>query len=201
MILNRHDKVREIIIRDLQGSFSFDISSRILILADVEHYSKDDPWVNDQAHGKKPDYYEIYWDTCWICDFTTAQNPRIVYINFWHGMLNAYMNGKIQLNEWLSEFETVAGGKLDDNLIKMGLMEKGKTGNYEKSKEFLELEQTQKDLEAEAAKDHDQKIEKVITKLKTSSSEDERTVGEVIEKVETDRKVKESLKKGTSVVH
>lgn len=199
--MNRHDKVREIIIRDLQKSFSFDIYPRILVLADVEHYSKDDPWVNDQAHGNKPDYYEIYWDACWICDFTTAQNPKIVYINFWHGMLSAYMNGKITLNEWLPEFETVAGAKLDENLIKTGLMEKNKHGNYEKSQDFLDLEQTQREQEAEAAKARDQKAQKVITKLKKSGSEVERTAGEVIEKVESDRKIKESLKKGTSVVH
>lgn len=198
--MNRHDKVREIIIRDLQPSFSFPIYDRITILADVEHYSKDDPWVHDQARGNKPDYYEIYWDTTWITDFTTAQNPKIVYINFWHGMLNAYMNGKIQLNEWVAGFDQI-GASVDEDLIKTGLMAKNKNGIYEKTQAFLDIEQAQKEQEAAAIEARDKKTAKVVEKLKHSGSEVERTAGEVIENVEADRKIKESLKKGASVVH
>lgn len=196
----RHDNIRDLVIRDLQPSFSFPIFNRITIVADVEHYSKEDPWVVDQHRGNKPDYYEIYWDTTWICDFTTAQNPRIVYINFWHGMLNAYSSGQIELNEWQPGFDDI-GAKVDDSLIKDGLMAKNSKGILEKTVKLKDIEIAQKQHEVAVKEARDNKIKKVITKLKTSGSEIERTAGEVIETVESDRQTKKSLKKGTSVVH
>lgn len=111
------DVVQEKLVMMLQRDFDFDISDRISVISDLEHYNaKVDPFVNAQKRGKIPNFYEVYWDNEWIMDFHEGDNPKAVYVQFLKGFGKAYVQGKVRLNKSLAEAE--AANDLDAMLKK-----------------------------------------------------------------------------------
>lgn len=98
--------VQEKLVMMLQSDFDFDISDRISVISDLEHYNADvDRFVHAQKIGKIPNFYEVYWDNEWIMDFHEGDPPRNVYTQFLKGFGKAYVQGKVRLNKSLAEVE------------------------------------------------------------------------------------------------
>lgn len=98
--------VQEKLVMMMQPEFDFDISERISVVSDLEHYkASEDPFVHAQKQGKIPNYYEVYWDNEWIMDFHEGDQPKMVYLGFLKGFGKAYEQGKVRLNPLLAEAE------------------------------------------------------------------------------------------------
>lgn len=98
--------VKEKLVMMLQKDFQFDITDRIMVVSDLEHYKASvDPFVHAQKTEKIPKYYEVYWDNEWIMDFHEGDLPAAVYTQFLRGFADAYEAGKVRLNKSLAEAE------------------------------------------------------------------------------------------------
>lgn len=87
-------------IASIQHHFQFDISKRVSLIADVNHFKYlEDQSVWNQARQKTPNTIEVYWDGVWICDFNDRQTKDQINLNFLRGFTKLYEEGKIYLNE------------------------------------------------------------------------------------------------------
>ncbi len=77
---------------------------RITVLADLDHFNaKEDESVWLQKKGKADEYFEIYFDEVWICDFKESESPKTVRVRFLKGFLNAYEAEDISINKGLAQ--------------------------------------------------------------------------------------------------
>lgn len=98
--------VQEKLVQLIQPEFNFDISNRLSVISDLEHYkASEDVFVHAQKQGKIPNYYEVYWDNEWIMDFHEGDQPATVFVQFLKGFGRAYEQGKVRLNENLADAE------------------------------------------------------------------------------------------------
>jgi len=91
--------VKQEVLKILQPHFKFDISKRISVRADVKQFKiKEDEGVWKQAKGKRPHYFEIYWDSEWISDFDTKTIGGHILYSFLKGFAKKYEDGLININ-------------------------------------------------------------------------------------------------------
>lgn len=79
----------------IQHYFGFDVTGRVKVLADRHHFTTEDKSVWEQMKGKRPDYFEAYWDDVWMCDFTLQDDPLVVGSRFMKGFVKAYEKNEI----------------------------------------------------------------------------------------------------------
>lgn len=103
--LKRQKEVKEIFVGYYGQYFAseIDFSKRIDVRPDTLVYNhKEDPYVFDQAKGKVPEYYTVYFDDVYICGFGADQSQAKIDAEFWKGMRNAYRDNKIRLQKGLA---------------------------------------------------------------------------------------------------
>lgn len=81
----------------IQYYFGFDVTGRVTVIADQNHYTTEDKFVWEQMKGKKDGYYEAYWDGVWMCDFTIKEDPITVGSRYMNGFVKAYEKGEVGL--------------------------------------------------------------------------------------------------------
>lgn len=93
------NKVKQEILKIIQPHFKFNINQRISVRADVKQFKiKEDEGVWAQAKGKRPHYFEIYWDGEWISDFDTQTIGGNILYSFLKGFAKKYEDGLININ-------------------------------------------------------------------------------------------------------
>lgn len=93
------NKVKEGVLKILQPHFKFSMRNRIDVRADVKQFNaKEDVGVWLQAKGKRPHYFEIYWDGVWICDFEDNAIGARILTDFLKGFAQKYEQGLININ-------------------------------------------------------------------------------------------------------
>jgi hypothetical protein len=100
VILPTDIAVKQSVCQTLQKHFQFDIKNRITIKSDLSQFNwKEDESVWRQARGKAVEYYELYWDSVWICDFVQGEPKESVEFKFLTGFSNCYKTGLVTLND------------------------------------------------------------------------------------------------------
>lgn len=104
------DHMRKVVHRKvcqlLQPDFEFDITDRIEVISDLDHYkASEDPFVWGEREGKIPEHYEVYWDGEWVLDFNEGTPPTRVYVEFLKRFAELYQQGKVHMNKFLTEHE------------------------------------------------------------------------------------------------
>lgn len=81
-----------------------DLPSRFDVFPDTLIYNRnEDPYVFDQAKGKVPEYFTVYFDGVYICGFGTDEPQERIDFQFWKGISEAYKSNKIRFNKGLAE--------------------------------------------------------------------------------------------------
>lgn len=111
---------KEKFISIVRGVFGFDLTERISLIADVNHFKlKEDESVWEQAKGERPNFIEVYWDGVWICDFTDKESPALVRVRFLKGFAKAYEENKVGLNTPKELVDSEAQRIIDDEIKKL----------------------------------------------------------------------------------
>jgi hypothetical protein len=92
-------EAKNFIVQLLSPHFGFDISNRITVISDLNHFQLTDPFVWDQGVDKFPRFFEVYWDGVWICDFTDHMQGARMLVKFLTGFKDQLLAGKVFLNE------------------------------------------------------------------------------------------------------
>lgn len=153
--------VKESLLKVVRKHFDFDITSRVEVRADVNQFkAKEDESVWLQAKGYNPNYFEVYWDGVWLCDFTEDEDPRVTDLKFLKGFSGAYESGQITINTR----EELSDKKPENYLDK--LVEKTKKEMKERTVE----EKISKAAILEIFNEKQKKRQKIIKKLEKRMS-------------------------------
>lgn len=115
---NVHEPKDEFI-RLVRGDFNIDLSKRISLVADVNHFKfREDSFVWDQARGRIPNYYEVYFDGVWICDFMDNEQLPSVRLKFLKGFLDKYQKGEVFLTLPEERVEQIVESAVDKAIRK-----------------------------------------------------------------------------------
>lgn len=119
----------------LAKDFGFDLTDRISLIADVNHFKiKEDVSVYHQAKRNTANYIEVYWDGVWICDFTDKESTEVVRLRFLKEFLKVYEDDKVGLNT-AKEIESNKAQDMIDAEIKRLKNEQSKSESDEIVKE------------------------------------------------------------------
>lgn len=91
---------KDLFIQLVSGDFDTkDWNDRLQLIADVNHFKyMEDESVWMQARGRLSNWFEVYFDGVWICDFTDDDNTATVRLKFLKGFMDKYEKGEITLN-------------------------------------------------------------------------------------------------------
>lgn len=85
-------------IRLIDQDFAINLDERIMLVADVNHFKfMEDEFVWNQARERIPNYYEVYFDGVWVCDFMDNEKLPAIRLKFLRGFLEKYEAGEIHL--------------------------------------------------------------------------------------------------------
>lgn len=152
------DKTQEYVVNILQPHFKFDISTRLEVKADVNQFRvMEDKSVWEQSVGKRPNYFEVYWDSEWISDFDENTPNRRFVLDFFKGFHKSYEAGRIHLNtpEELQEYQT-------KETIEDAIRQAKKEQDQAKS----EIDRLSKEVTVEVLKDKKIKKDRIIANKK-----------------------------------
>ncbi len=104
--IKRQKQVKDIFISYYGQYFEAGIQfeKRLDVRPDTLVYNrKEDPYIFDQAKGKVPEYFTVYFDNVYICGFGADEPQAKIDKEFWTGMRDAYKANKIRLNMGLAK--------------------------------------------------------------------------------------------------
>lgn len=111
------DEFVKLIAKDF--SITLNLDDRITLIADVNHFKiMEDEFVWNQARGRIPNYYEVYFDGVWICDFMDDEKLPDVRLKFLRGFLDKYEKGEVFLTSKEERVEQEVESAIDKAIRK-----------------------------------------------------------------------------------